>query len=103
VNEKIDLNKIYVLSEKIVARQIEDDLIIVPIEAGNGTVDFDESLYSLEGTGRAIWEKLKDKTSVAVLCSELADEYDAPLDIIIKDVTELLGDLLAKGLIAESR
>jgi hypothetical protein len=100
---KIDLNKIYIPSEKIIARHIEDDLIIVPVEAGTGTVDFDESLYSLEGTGREIWENLKTKTNVEIICSQLADEYDAPLDTIIKDVTELLTELLIKGLIVELR
>lgn len=103
MTEKINLNKIYVPSGKIIARQIEDDLIIVPIEVGTGVVDFDDCLYSLEGTGREIWEKLKDKIILKTLCSDLAEEYDAPQDTIIKDVIELLEDLLAKGLIVESK
>ncbi len=103
MTEKIHLNKIYVPSEKIIARQIEDDLIIVPVEAGNGTVDFDESLYSLEGTGREIWEKLKNKDTVKDLCVGLAAEYDASIDTITRDVSDLLSDLLTKGLIVESK
>lgn len=103
MNIKIDLTKIYLPSDKIVAREIDNDLIIVPVEVGNGMVDFDESLYSLEGIGREIWERLKKRESVEGLCAGLAKEYDAPLDIIIKDVTDLLGELLAKGLVVESR
>ena len=100
--EQIDLTKIYVPSDKIIARQIEDNIILVPFEVGTGTVGFDESLYSLEGTGKEIWEKLSEKLSVKSLCDQLSDNYDESVDIIVKDVIELLSDLFARGLIVES-
>ena len=44
----------YVPSEDIVAREIEGELIIVPLAAGIG--DMEDELFSLNETGREIWE-----------------------------------------------
>ena len=100
---QIKLDKIYIPSEKIISRLIDDTLIIVPVETGTGSVDFDESLYSLEDIGREIWEKLGSKITVEKLCSDLTDKYNASLETILKDVIDLLKDLLEKGLIIEYR
>ena len=43
-------------SEDIVAREIEGEIIIVPLVAGIG--DADDELYTLNETGQAIWQKL---------------------------------------------
>ncbi|MDA3917428.1 MAG: PqqD family protein [Deltaproteobacteria bacterium] len=98
---QIELNKIYIPSKKIVSRLIDDTLIIVPVETGTGSVDFDESLYSLEETGKKIWEKLNSHITIQQLCSDLANEYNASKETITKDVTDLMQDLLKKGLIVE--
>ena len=100
---EIKINKIYIPSEKIISRLIDDTLIIVPIETDLGCVDFDESLYSLEDIGKDIWERLRHKITVEKLCSDLTDKYNASLEIITKDVLDLLADLLEKGLISEYR
>jgi len=93
--------KIYIPSDKIIARFIDETLIIVPVETDTGTVDFDESLYSLEDTGREIWDRLGAKITVEKLCAELAEKYNAPLGTITLDVIELLEELLNKGLIVD--
>lgn len=97
--EKNDLNKIYVPSDSIVTRIIEDDIIIVPIDSD--TVDFNHSLYSLTKTGVVIWGKLNSSVTVEQICLDLSKKYDAPLTTIQKDVFELLQDLLEKNLIVE--
>ncbi len=98
---EIQPEKIYVPSEKIVSRFIDDTLIIVPVETGTGSVDFDESLYSLEDTGLEIWNMLPRKITVKKLCAELAGKYNSSISKITLDVIELLEDLMKKGLIAE--
>ena len=55
----IKLDLIYVPSEDVVARIIEDEIIIVPLVAGIG--DADEELYTMNETGRAIWQRLDGK------------------------------------------
>ena len=41
-------------SEDVVAREIEGDVIIVPLVSGIG--DEDDELYTLNPTGQAIWQ-----------------------------------------------
>ena len=50
---KVDLDAIYAPSEDIVAREIEGELIIVPLVSGIG--DMEDELYTMNETGRAIW------------------------------------------------
>jgi len=42
---EININKVYTLSENIVARDIQGELIIVPITSGIG--DFEDEIFTL--------------------------------------------------------
>ena len=53
---EITLDLVCIPSEDVVARIIEGELIIVPLVSGIG--DMDDELYSMNGTGRAIWSRL---------------------------------------------
>ena len=52
----VAINTVYGPSDEIVAREIEGELIIVPLTAGVG--DMEEALFTFNETGRAIWERL---------------------------------------------
>ena len=49
------LHQIYTPSDQIVAREIEGELIIVPLTAGFG--DMEDELYTFNPTGRALWRR----------------------------------------------
>jgi hypothetical protein len=49
----VRLDTICAPSDDVVAREIEGDIMIVPLVAGIG--DADDELYTLNETGRAIW------------------------------------------------
>ena len=97
----IQLHDIYLPSDKIVARKIEQDLIIVPIQAG--VTDVEDAMYSLNETGLIIWEKLGPGKTVLDLCSELADAFNAELETIQADVTQLLEQLLERQIIQKAQ
>ena len=44
-----------------------------------------------------ILQRLETPKALGALAADLALEYDAPPDVIMKDVAELLGDLVEKG------
>ena len=48
------LDAVYTPSEDIVAREIEGEIIIVPLVAGIG--DMEDELYTLNDTGKAIMQ-----------------------------------------------
>jgi len=78
-------------SDDIVSREIEGELIIVPIASGIG--DAEDELYTLNETGRSIWERIDGKHSLKNIADDLSIEYTAPLDIITRDVLGLVVEL----------
>jgi hypothetical protein len=96
---EITIDKIYVPSEDIVARVIEGELIIVPLVAGIG--DMDDELFTLNETGKAIWENLDGKTQLKAVIEKLSDDYDAPPELIQNDVLGLVKELVNRRMLVE--
>lgn len=96
---EINIDKIYVPSEAIVARVIEGELIIVPLVAGIG--DMDDELFTLNETGKAIWENLDGKTKLKAVIEKLSDDYDAPPELIQIDVLGLVNELVKRRMLVE--
>lgn len=82
---------VYAPSENIVAREIEGEIIIVPLVAGIG--DLEDELFTLNATGKAIWERLDGRRSLNDVIAELAAEYQAPPGEIETDVLGLVEEL----------
>ena len=71
---KKNLERIVRPSEDIVAREIEGEIILVPLAAGIG--DMEDELFSLNETGRAVWQKLDGRKSLGEIARELASEFE---------------------------
>lgn len=97
MTEPLTLEKICTPSEDIVAREIEGELIIVPLIAGIG--DMEDELYTLNGTGKAIWMKLDGFHSLGQIATELAEEYDATTIEIERSVTGLVEELVRRKIV----
>jgi hypothetical protein len=93
----ISLSDVFKPSEDVVAREIEGEIIIVPIAAGIG--DMEDELYSLNETGRAIWDRLDGHTTLADVAGELTARFDADPDIVSADVLGLVGELADRGIV----
>ncbi|MFW6123636.1 MAG: pyrroloquinoline quinone biosynthesis peptide chaperone PqqD [Acidobacteriota bacterium] len=96
---KIETHHIYVPSKDIVARNIEGELILVPLSSGLG--DLEDELFTLNDTGKAIWKILDGKKSVDDIISELSSQYKAETEEIEQDVTGLLNELLKRNIIVK--
>lgn len=97
---KIDINSVYIPSDDIVAREIEGELIIVPLVAGIG--DMEDDLYTLNETGKSIWAKLDGQKNLKELSEELSREFSASNDEIEEDVLGLLGELVQRKIVIEA-
>jgi len=84
-------------SEDVVARMIEDELIIVPLVAGIG--DMDDELYTMNETGKAIWSRLDGEKSLRAIADDLATEFEAPPGQIEKDVLGLMTELVQRKMV----
>ncbi|HVP90883.1 MAG TPA: PqqD family protein [Terriglobales bacterium] len=96
--QRIDLDAAYGPSEDVVVREVEGELIIVPLVAGVG--DLEDELYTLNETGRAVWRRLDGRRTVRSVVAELADEFEAPAEAIEADVLGLLAELERRRIVA---
>lgn len=92
------LEAIYTPSEEVVFRGIEGEFIIVPLTSGIG--DTEDAIFTLNETGRAIWERLDGQRSLRAVVAGLAAEYEAPSEEIEADVVGLVQELARRKMIA---
>jgi hypothetical protein len=93
----ISLDSAYGPSEDVVVREIEGEIIIVPLVAGIG--DLEDELFTLNETGRAIWRKLDGQKPLRAVVNELVAEFDAPAGLIEEDAIGLLQELARRKMI----
>jgi hypothetical protein len=99
MNHTVDITKKYAISDEIISREIESELLIVPLDAGIGKLD--DHLFSLNDTGKIIWHMLDGSIPLETIIENLSHQYEAPKETIASDVIDLVGRLLGKGLVIE--
>lgn len=96
---KINPESIYTPSEDVVSREIEGELLIVPLVSGIG--DMEDELFSLNETGKNIWERLDGQKSLREVAAELSEEFEASIEDIQEDVIGFVAELLKRGMLVE--
>lgn len=96
-NTMIDTQLIYRPSEEIVIREIENEIIIIPLTSG--IADMENELYTLNETGRDIWERLDGQKSLQQVIDEISLEYNADKAQITADVVRLIQELLKRKML----
>lgn len=97
MSEMITLQDVYKQSDDVVAREIEGEFLLIPIASGIG--DMEDELYTLNESGRAIWDKLDGVKTLAEIKAELAEEYDAPEEQLEADLLALVRELAVRKII----
>jgi hypothetical protein len=101
VDIKDKLDAVYAPSEDIVARNIEGELIIVPLVSGIG--DLEDELFTLNETGKAIWDRLDGKKKLKDVLAQLSAEFEAPAVEIEQDLIGLVEELSRRKILTEVR
>ena len=96
---QVDLNGLYAHSEDVVAREVQGEFIIIPITSGIG--DLEDEIFTLNETGRAVWDKLDGKRSLKDIAKDLSLEFEGSLEDIEKDITGIAEELLKRRMLAE--
>jgi len=97
MSQSINLETICSPSDDIVAREIEGDIIIVPLIAGIG--DADDELYTLNETGKAIWAKLDGQKNLGDVAKELSAEFSSNTGEIETDVLGFVSEMTKRGIL----
>lgn len=100
MEKKLTLDAVCTRSNDVVFREIEGELIIVPLVAGIG--EEEDELFTLNETGRAVWQKLDGRRSLKDVVAELRADFKAPPDVIEKDVLGLAAELLKRKMLVKA-
>ena len=94
----IALEDVYRPSGDVVAREIEGEIIIVPLVAGIG--DMEDELFTLNDTGKAIWDQLDGQRSLADVVAAIETEFEGAEDgVIERDVLGLVAELVERRML----
>ena len=96
---KISLDSVCIPSKDVVARDIQGEMIIIPIASGIG--DLEDEIFSLNETGRLIWNELDGKKSLRQVAAQLATQFETPQAKIEKDVLGLSQELFKRKMLTE--
>ncbi|MEM5790032.1 MAG: PqqD family protein [Syntrophobacteraceae bacterium] len=97
MNVFLDLKTVCRQSEDIVAREIEGEILIVPLVAGIG--DSEDELYTLNDTGQAIWQKLDGERTLGEVAQLLSLQFDIPLAQLEQDVLGFASELARRRIL----
>jgi hypothetical protein len=87
----------FIRNREVVSRQIEGELIIVPIRRGVGDLN---SLYTLNPVGSILWEYMTEGHTVPEMVSRVCDEFDVATSQAQADIQEFLRSMLEEKLIS---
>lgn len=99
MESKVRLEAVYAPSENVVAREIEEEIIIVPLASGIG--DMEDELYTLNETGKAVWSGLDGKNRLDEIVVQLSEVYEGPPEEIRRDVIGLVEELFHRGMLVD--
>ena len=98
---QVNSNSVYLPSEDVVAREVQGEFIIIPIASGIG--DLEDEIFTLNESGRAIWNSLDGKKSLNEVAKSLVSDFDCSAEEIEKDVVGLAQELLKRKMLVESK
>lgn len=79
----MDLQKIFQLKSRFVAREVGNEMILVPL---TGNVAQMNALFTLNETGKFIWENIQEKSSVKDIELLMTEAFDIDSETAGKDI-----------------
>jgi len=86
----------FIRNHEVVSRQIQGELIIVPVRSGVGDLN---SLYTLNPVGSVLWEFLAEGHTVPEMVERVCEEFEVTPEQARKDIEAFLDSLEGEKLI----
>ena len=80
-----------VVPPHVLVRQLDGESVLLNLET--------EIYYGLDATGTRMWELLTSSPSLETACGILAHEFEVDPEILRNHLSELVGQLVEKGLL----
>jgi hypothetical protein len=78
-------------SPDVLCRELEGEAVLLDLGSG--------LYFGLNAVGTRVWQLVEQGTPAEDIAGRIAEEYDAPVDVIARDVARLLDELRARGLL----
>lgn len=79
----MDTQTLFKLKSKFVAREMGNEMILVPL---TGNVAHMNELFTLNETAKFIWENTKENTTIADIENLMTEEFDIDPETAKKDI-----------------
>ncbi|MDD4899580.1 MAG: PqqD family protein [Candidatus Omnitrophica bacterium] len=99
MEKKVSIEKVYKPSEDVVARQVQGEFIIIPITSGIG--DLEDEIFTLNETGRAIWDRMDGKKTLKVIAKDLSSDFESGTSDIEQDILGFTQELMKRNMLVE--
>jgi hypothetical protein len=86
----------FVRNREVVSRQIEGELIIVPIRHGVGDMN---SLYTLNQVALVLWDFMQEEHTVPEMMNRVCEEFEVTAAQVQDDIRAFLAALLEEKLV----
>ena len=83
----MDLQTLYKMKTKFVAREVGNELILVPL---SGNVAQMNELFTMNETAKFIWENINEKNTLADLENMITEAFDIDLETAKMDIDKFL-------------
>ena len=99
MNKKLVIDSVYAKSENVVARDIQGELIIIPIISD--MPDKGDEIFTVNATGRIIWDKIDGKRKLNDIVEDLITEFKEDAKGIERDTLGFTNELFKRKMIVE--
>jgi hypothetical protein len=89
-------NPRFIRNHEVVSRQIEGELVIVPIRRGVGDLN---SLYTLNPVGSVLWDLMSDGCTLTEMVRRICDEFEVSAAQARQDIEQFLDSMMDEKLI----
>jgi hypothetical protein len=86
----MEIKNISRLKSSFVTREVGKELVLVPLSSNVSTMD---ELFTMNETGRFIWENLTETTTVDALVGKLTQEFEVDAVTAKKDIEQFLSNM----------
>jgi hypothetical protein len=79
------------IPDHVLSRRVGEETVLLSL--------VDERYYGLDGVGTRLWEIVGERTTFGATVEALLAEYDVERDVLTRDLTAVVLDLRANGLL----
>ena len=86
----------FVRNQDVVSRQIDGELIIVPVRRGVGDLN---SFYTLNSVGCLLWDFMAEGHTLPELAARVCEEFEVSTTQATQDIESFLNSLMQEKLV----